>query len=447
MQTSALVGLVGFALVAGCGGGPAEDASLSPSPTPTASGVPASSSFPDGSAVPTRPVTINVRGTVTTGRDLVPGRPVHIVDATGLATSTMTDAAGVFHADNVVAPYDLRVEEPGEKPGVSYLGVHRSDVRVYASPDAATTSPEWPRSTIQITLSLAVCPTTYCSIDFQTKSAHGHGGLSSGYNGATTSLSSGVDHDFQPSTSAENVDIYALVVNRDSTRYWFVRGSAFVTPGQNTSLTMQPVELATLGNVTVTGNDANVPSTWRRDLNVWANIGGATLQLGRIDARSLVLRVPNIPGSELSAALYVSAPDAGTPNGNRDTKIGWSGSMPLLSPTINLPPLDGVEPVAPSRDGVMPSSATRFEWKKTSASGVAVFNVDNAMSVMTEEATVDFARLERLGVARPVVGKHVVSLYSLPTLLDQQLDSDYASEGWSKPGSETSTSFEYTVTP
>jgi hypothetical protein len=455
MQTRFRLGFVLSILAFACG------SSGGSPPTDTETGTPSPVAAPTQSPTPrfgsdSGVAPIEVHGVVRgwSGKAIA-GRSVLIADAVGNVFSSASDAAGSFVIANVVPPYDLRVFGPVGVSGTIFLGARATNVVTEADENPGGPTPTRPPpAKLEMTLNLPQCPTRSCNIEISATSPHGHAAVAAGYLAANRTWTYELPHSYDWEGVSEVADVHVLVSDLTFSQYWYARVSASVQPGVATNVNITPASVNTFGPITVSANDDGISATWRRDLNLWAVVSGVSLQLGRVDARSLVVRVPNIPGAELSGSFSAySVAGAGEPSWAMESASGWSGRLPLLAPAVDMDAhLSGSAMVVPQRNGSVSSTTLAYSWTSEHP-GSACWVVTGAVgdlsapSIITADRTVELARIEKLGVPSRVPGKYRFDLYCPPPeTVDDILARGHMSYDDNKPGHAWYERFQFEVT-
>jgi hypothetical protein len=392
---------------------PVDDATA-PSPSPESS---AASNQPSTKAPDAGLITLEVHGKLVVRGTPVTGRAVRIVDAHGTSSSTTTDSAGAFRLSNVSPPYDLWAAGPAASPGSFFLGIHTSElvVPVVEDPNGPKSTPPAP-ATIHMTVPMPSCSTATCSLTVATTSQHGHGSIDHFYLSPGVATTEDVSHFFPVDGAAETADVHVLAFDSSSTHYWYAHTTTTAQPGLSTNVSVTLTSVGTFGPVTVTAKDADVPAEWHRLLDVHAVVGRAALHIGRVNAHSLVLQLPNIPGAEVKAWFGASVSSTATGwSWVGESVEGWSGVVPLLTPAIDMDAPRELAAVIPQRDSAVSASATRYEWQSGKPGSMCIVEVGPlsdtyGAQIFTNDSSIDLARVEKLGLPRRAPGRYSFDL-------------------------------------
>lgn len=358
----------------------------------------ASSDLPTEAGAPLHPVEgsgsdagigITVKGLVVAAAFAAAGAdkpvaesPVLVVDAVGKKFEATSDAQGVFSVRDVLPPYDLKVcSPPAVEPRLcnAYLGLSRPDVRttIYAGPrdDVQKTG------TVNVTVQFPDCGPSGCFAQMRTDSPLGVG-QSTGYSATSQSVTVAVEHRWLTTSAkanaSENVTTDILISDRSWTKYWYARvGPSPLAPDAAQNVFVTPAQVSSVGPITITVNDSDVPDAWRRDLQASLNLPSfkTALPMQRVESSSLVTLLPNIPGGTFKISTSRTLRDA---NGMVTRIVSTTSPKQALSTSsVSLSVTKGLDMVRPAEAGATFSRSTsaRFEWQKPKGAWVSGFTL------------------------------------------------------------------------
>jgi hypothetical protein len=368
----------------------------------------------------------------------VVGRNVTIVDRRGATKSVLTDDGGAFGFADVAAPYDLAVE-PAPSGDVivptAFLGVRRRDPRL-----ALPEHDAWVASasqTLRMRVALPPCPSASCWVTVASASPSGSSQATRAYGPGDEDAAFDLEHAWrrEPEADPESVDVHVLAGDdaRSAFAYAVVAGIA-AAPGEITDLgTIVPAPIAATEPVTVSAQAPALPSSWGREIGVALELpGGATVPFSSAGAPALVTRLPRIAGAALSATAVAERPPVeGRPELVRAARA-WSGRVDLGATQVllDLPAPPSI--VRPRDGGTLSLRGRGLRWEPGARSTTVLDLRDVARAgrdvrVVTGGDSVTFGRLERLGVAAPELGAHVLDVSVRSALsLDDALGEDAA---------------------
>lgn len=407
---------------------------------------------------------IDMKGTVVDdGLRPIAGCPVLVVDAKGKKVEATTDNDGVFIANGVAAPYDLKVASPSalsDGHAQILLGLTRSDVRLLHRASDPTTWMDR-RGKVLASVAYPACPSG-CYVQVRTASSRGHGAYLEWTSGPAHTARVAVDHDWKAPVSApsdENVSVDVLISDEDFATFWHSRIEPWtLQPDGALDLgTIVPQPIARFGPVTIRVNAHDVPIDWRKEIQVFLAVPGHTpaFYLQGASSNSLVTFLPSIPGAtfEVSArqrAEHLTDPTTG------DRLLSQSAharvaSLPLSTIKVTLEVHKGPSVLRPEAMGLLSRASAGFAWEPTPGR-IGQLGIDDAAEqrplaiISTAANEVPLERLEALGIALRD-GRYTLSLVTqVAASLDAWAESA-ASTGPSDGTSSTVIEFAFDVVP
>lgn len=382
--------------------------------------------LPRASTSPKNDGAMNIGGTVLNDDgELVVGRPLVVVDAQGRRFEEMTDEGGGFWAMGAEPPYDLALDPaPSGHSPVPFvvLGVTRSDPTFEVSEHFDGMPVQTLRVAIALPPALAASSSVWASAASRSASGAGSATVVGAARKESSQLVFTIDHVFRVDEppSDEAIALHVLVGAEDETFAYVHHANIPASPGAVTELGPVPASVVpTRGPTSVAVTDPRQAS-WSRSARIEAR--DASLELPwRTEAPAL--RWPEIPGMN----VRFHATDAGAEASSR--REVWSEIADVPPSSVTLAALGELAFVQPSGAAPSPRSASGLSWQ-ASPGGVFEITVTDGVGrhlfrVVTAEPALDFARLERLGVARPDVGTYTVELVHRATPgIDAELASD-----------------------
>lgn len=460
-----------LALLAGAVGGCGSDPAGAPHAAPAPVGRPAAPAPesaaaelpPERAAAPPVDVEGTLRGPDAGGAAALGARRVVIVDARGARREVRSDPRGAFRVEGVVPPYDLAVSPAGAlgegfaeaapaAPTV-LLGVRRADPSVEVLDGAAGASSRPAAQRVRAGVVFAPCPAGGCQVHVVSASASGGGGVVVPVAAGETTCALEVEHTWRAANlrSGERLRVDVLVT--DEAREQFVHGALAgiaAAPGETVDAGMIP--LAAVGTASIEVGAAGAPEVqdWDWTMAAWLDLpGGGSVALDYVGGPALVTRAPRIEGALLRFDAWAQHPRVEDRPYFHRSVHATSGPVPISSGEIAI---DLPQPSAPSRpqpDGVLSRRAAEIAWRGQGLASVVLVDVGRRRErfrLVTDEASVSFARLERLGVARPQPGEHVLDVTTRP---GEDVDSRAAPP--SPPGSSAAAAsyqrYRFRVTP
>jgi hypothetical protein len=304
----------------------------------------------------------------------VAGQPFAVRDRNGMRDEGVTGPDGSLISEGAFPPYDLLVDD------TAFLGVSRRDPFVVLSHPTVHTQHVRP---IAVTVTGAC---TGCVVDVVGVSA----------SGTAFDSGNGVLKVSPPALEDESVAVHVLVHDPDYTTFAYARvdtTAAAVTVAPLPVVTTDPMTLDSGAEVAL-----DVP-------------GGGWFRIGS--------RIPKIDGA--SWRVKVRSTRAPAPPLLYGTSTAWSGALAIgaSAPSLYLddPPIVTADTTALSWSGTPGMLAT--------ADVMDVTHGAYRYRVVTNEASVTFDRLQRLGLASLLPGAHTVTLAtSGATAIDDALSAD-----------------------
>lgn len=417
LHASLVVAMVPVACVDTAAGVPPSSRSLGLPPPPfdgrSAWRLPSAPTSPKNADV------MNIGGTVLNDDgDLVVGRPLVVIDADGRRFEEMTDEGGGFWAMGAKPPYDLALDPaPSGHSPVPFvvLGVTRSDPTFEVSEHFDGMPVQTLRVAIALPPALAASSSVWASAVSRSTSGAGSATVAGGARPDPSQLVLSIDHvlrvDEPPSDEA--IALHVLVGagsgagdgECDETFAYVHLANISVSPGTVTELGPAPASVVpTRGPTAVAVSDPRQAS-WSRSVRIEAD--DASLELPwRTDAPAL--RWPEVPGMKVRLRAF----DGGAEASSR--REVWSEAAAVLPSSVTLAAFGDLALVQPAGDASLPRSASGVSWQ-ASPGGVFEITLTDGVGrrlfrALTAEPALDFARLERLGVARPDIGAFAVEL-------------------------------------
>jgi hypothetical protein len=347
------------------------------------------------------------------------GRSLVVVDARGRRLELMTDDGGMFHAMEVVPPYDVAIEAAPSGPVIvpsAYLGLRRANPR-FELLEHDGSAEQAPSQTVRVALAAPPCSSGSCWLSVVTTSASGAGAASRTFDVSQGALVVPVTHAFRTDEVAESETIDVDVLSGDASftelAYAHV-GGVDALPGEVTDVAAAASAIATSGPVTVDAAGAAVPPAWEWSVATWLELpSGASMPLQYVSGAALVTRVPLVAGASLGAAAWAQRPEA--QEGARRSAVAWSGPLDLGTARVRLDLHPGVELARPTDGGRLSRRGTGIAWSPSSSWAVTASLLDatdgkHVFVVHTAGSGISLRRLERLGIPLPALGPHVLDL-------------------------------------
>jgi hypothetical protein len=347
------------------------------------------------------------------------GRSLVVVDARGRRLELMTDDGGMFHAMEVVPPYDVAIEAAPSGPVIvpsAYLGLRRSNPR-FELLEHDGSAEQAPSQTVRVALPAPPCSSGPCWLSVVTTSASGAGAASRTFDASQGPLVVPVTHAFRTDEVAESetIDVDVLTGDASFTELAYAHvGGVDALPGEATDVAATASAIATSGPVTVDAAGAAVPPAWEWSVATWLELpSGASMPLQYVSGPALVTRVPLVAGASLGAAAWAQRPEG--EDGPRRSAVAWSGPLDLGTARVRLDLHPGVELARPTEGGRLSRRGTGIAWSPSSSWAITASLLDatdgkHVFVVHTAGSGISLRRLERLGVALPALGPHILDL-------------------------------------
>jgi hypothetical protein len=436
------------------------ESSAPPSPLPSvASGEPRASvsALPPppapASLAPSQP---EVAGLVVDDADEpIVGRPVVLIDRRGRRTDVLTDDGGVFHVADVLAPYDVAlapapsgsVLEP-----VAFLGLRRRDPRIVLNERDGDAAP--PSHLVRVEVALPPCADDGCWIGVATASPSGAGAAGRIYGAAESTASFEIDHAWNVDDLAfvEPIDVHVLTADAANAQFAYGRaGGVDGTPGDASDVAVAPQPVASSAPIALGARGAGVPQGWDWFLASRLLLpGGPAMTLRIVAGPALVARFPLIDGARFDLAAWAQHPEAADRPWFQEMVTVASSAFSFASREALIDMPDALAIGRPQPEGHLARRGAGIAWTsaRPCAATVALRSTADdtrVVRVHTSEQNVSFGRLELLGIARPLLGEHVLDVAAR---WDADVDSITDPNG--PPGAPVASSyarFAVTVTP
>jgi hypothetical protein len=453
-QRSAILGLL--ACVGCSSSGPSPDP-LSSGDSPDASTPPPSPPAPTGAdaGAPDATASFDLHVSLIDRDVPVAGRTIVVADARGRTTSGMSAADGSCSFPGVTPPYDVALlPTSGALATQAFLGLHAADVRI--DPQGAGSTNSRAKATINAAIAYPSCPSG-CSVQIFTSSPHGFGSAEAYPTGPARIGSVSFEHDWTPSAASEVFAIDVLVADAGFTNYWYAHADRFsLAPNATENLgTLIPQPISTFGPVTITANDAAIPTDWQKAMQMYLHVPGATpmMSLQRVASSSLVTFLPNVPGATFSVTAWRNAADILDAAGNSiETQdcSAMTDSLPLSTNSVALS-LDGPpKMIAPLPQGTLSRSDTPIAWapRAGALTYVSIWPLAgmNGFNVVTSESSLSAERLRRVGIEL-ATGQSTFMLETIGALSMDEIVDPRATKSLASGNGYARHVFRFTVLP
>jgi hypothetical protein len=288
-----------------------------------------------------------------------------------------------------------------------------------------------------MTVTLPPCPSASCWVTVASASPSGSSQTSRAYGPGDEDPLFELEHGWrrEPEADPESVDVHVLASDDARTEFAYaVVAGIPAAPGEVTDLgRIAPAPIAATDPTTVSTQSPALPPSWRREVRVSLELpGGATLPFRSADGPVLVTRLPEIAGAALTASAVAQRPPVeGRPELARAASA-WSGRVDLGAPQVllDLPAPASIR--RPEDGGTLSRRGRGVRWEPGAQATTVLDLRDVARGrrdfhVVTGGDALTFARLERLGLAAPELGAHVLDVAIRPARsLDDALGEDAA---------------------
>jgi hypothetical protein len=336
---------------------------------------------------------------------------------------------------------------------IAFLGLSRPDPRlVLAELDADEVVS--PSHTLRFVVDAPPCIASRCWVEVASRSPSGAGSASRAYGPGETAIAFQFEHGWrvEPGDDAEPADLHVLAGDEGATQFAYLRtGGIMVSPGHESDLaTLTPIAVEPTAPVTIAAAGAAVPVGWDYSVTVRLELpGGVSIPMRYAASAALVTRFPLIESAAFVASAAAQAPRADDRPLFQSSVSAWSGRVGLLATqaVLDLPP--PVDVLRPKERGTVSRRGRGIAWSPD-ATGVATIDLRDLgrgrrdFRVTIAGGALSFARLDRLGLALPEPGAHLLDITATPGTLDALTGP---SAGASGAGASSHTRIEITVGP
>jgi hypothetical protein len=448
-----------LAILAACG---EQSASIGapplPPPSPSSRAAPAAADA--GGPSPAMHEAPPVAGRVVddAGQPIV-GRPVSLVDARGSRKDVLTDEGGTFHVADVVAPYDVSFAPAPSGTivvPVAYLGLGRRDPSFVLGERDGTLAP--PPHLVRLSVALPACAADKCWMTVATTSRHGAGAASRSYRPGETSAAFEIDHGWSVDDlqTVEPIDVHVLAGDEGWSQFAYGQASGIDgTPGEATDVLVSPSAIEATAPMTISTAGPAIPPGWEYFVAMRLILpGGSAPMTFRIAAGSaLVVRLPRLEGAGFDVMAWAQHPVVADRPWLVRSVTAWSGALPLTTSQVLLDLPVGIDITRPSADGTLARRGAGIAWTPSHPGLVTVGLTDTSKNrrdfqIHTSESALSFASLDRLGLARPSLGEHVLEVASrIDSDVDALTDPAHSPGGARTAGGSAFQRFAITMTP